>query len=506
MSLLSALRRWVRSTWQRLIPKGTLKEQTARSGLWALVTNVLGRGLSIVTLIVLARLLEPSDFGLMGIALISVTGLKRISNLGLKTALIQNRDENVDRYLNTAWSIQIVRGVFLLVLLVSLAPLIASVFDEPRATPILRVIALSPLLLALRNPGIVYFEKNLEFHMDFLYKTGSSAGRFVVSIVWALVSPSVWALVAGFVFSDLSRLVLSYLLHDYRPRPRFNLDRARELIDYGKWITASGILHYAFSQGDDAVVGWLLSTTALGFYQLSYRIASAPATEVTEVISSVLLPMFSQIQHDTQRLREAFFQTMRLVALVIAPMAVGILAVAPEFVRAILGEQWVPMITTMQILAVFALVRAFGSTYGTVFKAVGHPEYTTKLMALNVLVLAVVVYPAATGYGIDGVAMATLGALVIKVLVGGYFLTRVLETGYLRLFSPLLFPFVASALMGGIVLAASTWLPVDSLLIELVALVVLGVVSYAGSVLCLDRLFAWGITSEITTFVRSAKG
>jgi PST family polysaccharide transporter/lipopolysaccharide exporter len=261
-----------------------------------------------------------------------------------------------------------------------------------------------------------------------------------------------------------------------------------------------------FSQGDDAFVGWLLTATSLGFYQVAYQLASAPATEITQVISNVMLSLYSKLQDDLEELRQAFLRTMRLVTLVSAPMGVGILTVAPEFVVGVMGEQWTPMITTMQILAIFGLVRAFGATYGPVFMAVGRPDITTKLLSLNIVLLAIFIYPAAVAHGIEGVAMATLGALVIKVLVGGYVMSRVLETGVLKVFSPLLYPVIASSVMGALVVSTGAWFPLQSAVLEFVVLVAVGGASYVASVLLIDRLFKWGITSEVVTVFRSATG
>ena len=506
MSPIDTLKAYLAIVRDMLLPDGSLGERTVKSGIWASATKVTSRGLSLLALVILARLLDPSDFGLMGIALLSLTGLKQFSQLGLNTALIQHQSDDVDEYLDTAWTMQVVRGVVLAAILAAAAPFVAGFFDMPRATPILRAIALSPLLYGFWNPGVIYFRKSLEFHKNFAFEASGAVMRFVVSVGYALAYPSVWALVFGYLTADVVRLFVSYLLHDHRPRPALDLTYARELFGYGKWITGTGMLYYLFNQGDDVVVGWLLAASALGFYQVAYQLSNSPATEVTHVISAVIFPMFSKIQTDTDRLRTAFFRTLRIVTLVSFPMAVGILAVARPFVAGIMGEQWLPMVTTIQILAVFGLARSFGATFGTVFKAVGRPDLTTKLQFFNVVLLAAFIFPATDAYGIEGAAAAVLAAYLIKVVVGAHLLVGTVETTYGRLFRTFLYPFAASATMGVAVVAVGEWFPLQSETIEFVLLVGIGIGAYLVAIVVIDRMSTWGIRNEMATVVRTVRG
>jgi PST family polysaccharide transporter/lipopolysaccharide exporter len=154
----------------RSLPTGNVLEQTVKSGAWLGAMNVASRALQIVMVIVLANLLSPKDFGLLGIGLLVLSGLENFSDLGLNSAVIQQKEENVDRYLDTMWTLKLARGAVLATVIVLIAPVVASVFNEPRATDIVRLIALSPIFVALRNPGIVYFKKDLDFHLEFLYQ------------------------------------------------------------------------------------------------------------------------------------------------------------------------------------------------------------------------------------------------------------------------------------------------------------------------------------------------
>ena len=466
--------------------------------------NVGDRFLQIVLLVVLARLLDPADFGLMGIALLIVGGLRRFTELGLKAALIQREEADIDTYLNTAWCLQALRGVSLAGITFLSAPYIASFFGEPRATGVLRVISIAPLLYDLRNPGIVYFQKSLEFHKEFIYDLSGSVAYFCVALGYALVRPTVWALVFGYIATNAVQFLISYLLHGYRPWPEFNRSFAAEMIGYGKWITGNSIVVFLFLQGDDAVVGWLLGATALGFYQLAYRLSNAPATEITNVVSTVMFPAYSQLQNDKDGLREAFAKTLKMVTFVSFPMAIGIMVVTPTFIRVFLGPDWMPMTTAMQILAVWGLLRAFAATSSPVWKAIGRPDYVTKLGIIKLVLLGLLFYPATTRYGIEGIALLLVGTYVfVQWPIGVYLTVKPIDMTYTRYLRALAYPLTASIAMGLVVVFAQRSLAIQPT-VEFVLSIVIGIVSYVLAVTILEGAFEWGIAQDIRDVVNAA--
>jgi PST family polysaccharide transporter/lipopolysaccharide exporter len=481
-----------------------LAEQTVKSGIWLSLSKVSSRLLQILLLVVLARLLDPSDFGLMGIALLTIAGLKHLTNLGIDEALIQRESDDVDDYLNTVLTLEVARGLLITGAVVLAAPYIASFFGEPRATDIIRVVALSPLLMSVKNPGIIYFQKDLDFHKQTLYNASYSVSRFAVGIVWALVDPSVWALVGSYIVADVVRLLVSYLVHDYRPWPAFHRGRARELINYGKWITGGSILYYVYSQGDDAVVGWALGASALGFYQLAYQLALAPGKELSGIIRDVTFPSFSKLQDDPDRLREAFFRTLGFVTFLGFPAAVGIAVVAPSFVRTFLGAKWMPMVPAMQLLAVYGLVLTVTNTYSPVWKALDRPDYGTKLAATRVLLIALTIVPMTLWFGIEGAAATVAGITLFPMLpLDSYLLVGILDTSYRRLARELSYPAAASAVMGLCVVGVQRTLAPEAAHLEFLVSVAVGAVAYLLAVALIVTRFRWDIDRNLRTVVDS---
>jgi PST family polysaccharide transporter/lipopolysaccharide exporter len=434
----------------------------------------------------------------MGIALLTYEGLERFSRTGIDRALVQRREENVDRFLDTAWTIQLVRGVVLAGLLFAGAPVIAWVFREPQVTPIVRVIALSPLLAAVQNPSIVYFQKDLDLHKKFGYDIAGAGMNFVVAVSFALLEGTVWALIFGYLAADVARVVASYALHDYRPGLRVDAGQIRELVGYGKWITATSAVTFLLTSGDDAVVGWVLSTTALGYYRLGYRLGKTPTLEVSRVLSSVTFPLYAKLQDDAEALAETLHKTVRLLSSVSFPAAAGVVVTAPLFVRGVLGTQWLPIVTVMQIVAVYGAFSALTSGFNDVWNATGRPDYNTKINVLRLVVTGVVIYPATVAYGIEGTVGAIAGVFVLLVVpVKFHVVVESVEVSHRELLAELSYPALASGVMAAVLVVVRQRLSLEPAALEFALLVLLGVPVYLATVVVVEARSAWEIGHDV---------
>ena len=454
-------------------PGEDLRDRVLHGGLWATALNVTDRALRIVYLVVLARLLSPSAFGLLGIALVTKTVLSTLSNPGIEPAFVQRTDANAERYLDTIWVFYAVRGTVVAVAAFVLAPVVASLFGAPGATPVVRAVGATELLRGLVNPAVLSFRRDLEFHKQFAYTASGTAVEFAVAVGGALLWGSVWALVAGIAASRTVRLLVSYLLSGYRPSVEFDAGAARELLSFGKWIWATTLVVLLATMGDDVVVGWALATAALGFYQVSFRLSNAPATEVTHVISSVTVPAYAKIRDDPTALRTAYGRTLRVTSAVVVPMAAGVALVAPAFVPVTMGSAWTPMVPAMQILAAAGLVRAVIGVGGALFKGAGVPQWDFWTNAVRAAVIAVTIWPLTDGWGIAGAAASVaLGAVAALPLwlVGTTATSGLSVTAHAR---SVLGPLAGTAAMAGPVIAVR-----QQTVIGLVAAIIVGIVVY----------------------------
>jgi O-antigen/teichoic acid export membrane protein len=479
----------LRTVYDRLTAGGSTAEQAIQSGIWVAGINVADRILQLLKVIILARLLSPAAFGLLGIALLTIAALRQFSKLGFDEALIQHEDDDVDAYLNTAWVMKIIRGFGIAVVAFLAAPYLAAFFGEPQAEPIIRVVGISPLILSLQNPAVMYFQKNLNFHKEFVYQVGGRLVDLTVAVVIALIFGSVWALVAGIVAMNFVKFVISYGIHEYRPNIEFNFAYGKEMFGFGKWLLVSAILVFLYGQGDDAFVGWFFAAGSLGVYQLAYRFSNAPATEVTHVISRVAFPTLSKVQNDTEKLREGFRRAVQLSTTVAFPMAAGIAAVAPQFVSVVLGDQWRPAIPVMQVLAVWGGIRAFGANVGSVYKSVGRPDISAGIQATKTGAIAIIIYPAAEWFGLVGVASAIVLSSFVTTPINIYYVLSITQDRAVELIKLIIYPLLGSIVMGGSVITVDTYVLAETSVLNFIFLIILGIILYFGVMSLFENMF-----------------
>lgn len=275
------------------------------------------------------------------------------------------------------------------------------------------------------------------------------------------------------------------------------------MFGYGKWIMGASITAFLLGQGDDVFVGWFLGASALGLYQLAYRLASAPATEITKVISSTMLPTYSKLQDDRAAVRSAYFRVLQFTSLLTFPMSVGILVTAPTFVAAFLGDEWLPMVPVLQVLTLWGLLLSIGANVGPLFRALGRPELETKVKVGKVVLAALLIYPATDAYGVIGTAGAMiLASLLVSEPLANYWGLKLIGGTVRRFFKTLAYPAATSLAMGGVVYAvreATTFSPV----VEFVLLVVVGVVAYVAAVLVVESTTDYDLTTMLTLIRRN---
>jgi O-antigen/teichoic acid export membrane protein len=335
----------------------------------------------------------------------------------------------------------------------------------------------------------MYFQKNLNFHKEFVYQVGGRLVDLVVAVVLALTFRSVWALVAGIVAMNFVKFILSYGIHEYRPNIEFNLAYGKEMFGFGKWLLMSATLVFLYGQGDDAFVGWFFAASSLGVYQLAYRFSNAPATEVTHVISRVAFPTMSKVQNDTEKLREGFHRAVQLSTTVAFPMAAGIAAVAPQFVPVVLGDQWRSGIPVIQVLAVYGGIRAFGANVGAVYKSTGRPDIEAKIQALQAIALAAVIYPAAEWFGLMGVAFAVVISLILPLPISLHYVLSITQLRAIELLKLIMFPLMSSIVMAGSVIALNIYILTGESIFAFTLLIATGCMVYFALMYIFEHLF-----------------
>ena len=463
--------------------EGNIAKKTAQGTFWLFSFRVVDHSFRLVRTVILARLLAPNDFGLFGITVMAVSLLETFSQNGFQQALTQ-KSGDIKPYLDSAWVVQIARGLVLALMLFFLAPFIALFFDAPESAPILKVVALAVALQGFYNVAIVYFSKELQFGKYFLYQIVGTLADFIVSVALAFIFRSVWALVFGLLAGTVARLILSYVAYAYIPRFAFNLPKARELFVFGKWVFITNIIAFFITQADGFFVAKMLGITALGFYQIAYKI---PSILAIDILAGAIFPAYTKIQDNLDKMKQAYLKVLRLFAIFLLPAAGGLLVLTPEFINLFLGEKWLPASGAMQALIAATLVWTIAVLSNYVFLALAKPEIESKGSAIRFLVLATLLYPFTLWWGIFGASVAVLVSALCAAIWFVFMITKLIHCDGKDFLQSLLAPLVTTLCMMALVLLTKSILPVT--LGNFLLLVGLGAFAYLGLTYMADRLF-----------------
>ncbi|MGH2426678.1 MAG: oligosaccharide flippase family protein [bacterium] len=435
---------------------------------WAFAARAFEQVVAFLRIAVVARILAPHDFGLMGIAALTIAALEALSQPALDAVLVRSQGDRKD--LDTAWTLTLLRSLGLATVSFALAPTLARFFSAAELTTVLRVFSVTVLLRGCTNlAAVTAFQKNVQFNRLFILDGVGFLCSAVASIVLAALFRSVWALVLGFAIGELARLVTSYVMYPDRPAVRFSPASARRLLSMGRWFAGSNALVFLATHLDDAIVAKGIGPAALGLYQVAYRISSLPATEITHVLGRVAFPVYAGLRDDLTRLRQEYRQFLHRTAVGALPLTV-LLILAPHDVTAvILGSRWADAAPVVQVLAVFGLLRALAGTFGAVIQAVGAPRVLAAVTAAQIITMLVLLVWFLPAFGLVGVAYSvTLAAVVPFVLAGGYCL-RMMRWSLREFIGGIRAPVVASVVAGtGIAVVrhlTAEWFPLPRFLL-----------------------------------------
>ncbi len=443
------------------------------------------RPLQLVGTIILARLLDPSDFGTVTLAMVLIGTSYMFVGLGMDAALIHSTMDR-KKVAFQAFLISLVSGTLSFIVLSINAEIISSILGDVDVA-VFRGLLPIILFTTLTIVPEAMLSKELRFNRLSAAVILSEIIYMIVAIVLAVMGYGLWSLVYGKIASALVRTVLVWLFNpswEWIKPKKWDGDITRSLLRYGLQTTAGGIVSYFHTHWDDWFVGRQFGTTALGYYSKAYDLSNNVLSSFSRsVINGVFFPSYTKIQNETERLTRLYLKSYYVVLLMMVPISLGMLVLAPELVPVLLGPKWIPMIVTLQIFAFMVLFRPLSENTVPLFLAVGKPNYMVRAG----LVLSVVMVPLAiilSQWGIEGVAVS----VVISHLVGvGYNLLLVerILPGIMR---PTLIAFVKFAAMG-FVMAFIVQLSKPYILqlsggipnvLSLTILILIGVVVYCG--------------------------
>lgn len=468
---------------------GSVSARLLNGALWIgfgkVTTNILG----IISTFVLARLLSPSDFGLVAIAVSFVGLVSIVSELSLSAALV-HLSKVTDGHLDTAWTFNVIRGVILSTLIVIGSGLLSSIYGQEELQSLLSALAISVMIGSMYNPKMILLNKRLIFWQESVVSIAGKAVSFIVSVSIAYIYQSYWALIWGMVASQAISTLMSYIFMPYRPRLSVSL--YRDLFGFSLWITLGRIAQSISWRSDPLILGVFMPVASLGFINVGQRISHLIINEIMQPIGQVLFPAFATMQDDLERLRRAYLRSTGMMCLISFPIGVGIALAAEPFVLTFLGEKWLPAAPVLQVWVLFnawgtiqrvqPLAMAVGETKALFYRDI-------RILGVRVpLVLAGVWLGFETGFGaIYGVLWGHMASAVINTTWNMQLVKKISKASLIDQHKVALSPYLGASAMAVALVALDSWFIRSDIVtnswLVLLANVAVGSVTYLLSVL-----------------------
>jgi O-antigen/teichoic acid export membrane protein len=321
-------------------------------------------------MIVLARLLEPRDFGLMALATLVIALVSQFSGLGLAAALVVRRDLG-ERVEGTALTLVLAGRAFGSAAMIGFAPLIADAFGEPRLTNLLYALSVVGFLSGPNYFYTTLIERELAFKKRFYVVAVQALVSAVAVIVLAAAGAGVWSLVVSTIVGSAVYGVGVFLLAPHRPTPAFDRASARVLAPLARGFFVQNAASFFQENMDYIAVGRLLGSRALGLYSLAYRLGDLPRTAIAHPVGKVTFPIFAKMRDEGREVGPSFIAVLRLLALAAFPLCVLMSASADPLVRVAFGDRWLPMVSALSIFGVWAAARVLQASLEWFLNSVG---------------------------------------------------------------------------------------------------------------------------------------
>ncbi len=466
------------------------KSPTIANGLkWMYLSSVAQVGLRIFVLAVLARLLLPSDFGLLGLALIFTSCAERLGQVGVGPALVQ-KNLLTDADIRTGTALSLLSGILIAIALTVIAPFVGTFFDAPRVVGVLQILAFGFIIDGFGVVSDSLLQRQLRFRaVMFSENLSYVVGNVCVGTCLAWLGYGVWSL----VFSNLAmKIVRVVLLRRAQTAPWVgSLDSAstKALLNTGVGFSLGRILSFLALQGDNFVVGRLLGVDVLGMYTRAYQLMTLPATYLGQALERVLFPAMAKKQNDKSKLIEIFYWNIELVTLIALPVSVGMFFLSEEIIAVLFGSKWVSVAPTLTILSLGVFFRTGYKCSDTLARSCGAVyQHALRQAVYCSLVIGGAIVGSLLS-GLEGVAVAVVISVAVNYALMTLLSAKLLQLPLKKLVKPHL-PGIWVSLC--IAVALAVFLPILRTF-STNSVVVLGLGScIAGTALLLGLLVAWG--------------
>jgi len=453
-----------------------------------------------LVLLVMMRLLDAEDYGLVAYAMVIRAFGELFVTQGMSEAIVQRKNlenEHIDSvfWLQTAVSALVAAGM------VFGAPALATLLKQPEIEPLLRWLALGPVLAAACTIQAALLKRDLKFKQLAFRDIVANVAGGITGVVLAFKGAGVWALVWQMLTTRIVTMFVLWAATSWRPRLVFSWLHCKQMLSFSLHTGAVNLMNFANTRFDQLIIGYVLGEVALGYYAVGTALMRQIVMMFNGVIHQVALPVFSKVQDDHARLGRGLYEVMQMSAVVILPIGATMIVAGELFITEIFGIKWLPSVPVFQWFALTGTVGAVLSMTTPALLAVGRADIRTKVYIFNTiasLVTVVLVVP----WGIVAVAAGNAVRIIVSMPIPLTILHRLIHLSVRRLARHLAAPLTGAVLLAVTVLAARYTLStmVEPWMMLLICIVVAAAV-YTGTVWWLDR----GIFDRVGEMIQSIR-
>jgi PST family polysaccharide transporter len=385
-----------------------LGSRVANSAALLWVLQMVLRGLQFVTLVVLARLLTPADIGIVALATTVIGVLDVLTNVQVGSALVRATRLS-DGHFNTAFTLNVLRGLLTATILVGLSWPIAHFMGNPGLRSILCVLAIPALVNACANPRFILFGRNLDFSMEVRRRSAGALVGSLVSIVVAFAFRSYWALIAATVAQAVVSTALSYWKVPGGRVPRWSLSHSREMLGFGTWLLVQNMLGYLALRAEYFFIGRIMDTKTLGAYHLGNQINTMATGDVVPTLTRALFPAFAMIHQDPERLRRTYLNVQATCLALALPIGFGLGLLAEPLILLFFGRGWSLAVEVVRFIAPISAIQTMGAGVEVLAMAMNRPQGLAARSVVNIIVRTAAIV---VGFWMMGLTGLLLGRTV----------------------------------------------------------------------------------------------
>lgn len=427
----------------------SLKKKTIRGVLWSTLERFSVQGIQFVVMIIMARMLTPKDYGLVGMLAVFIAVSQSLVDSGFSQALIRKQDRT-ETDNSTVFYFNIVVGLILYGILYVIAPLIADFYNEPQLIAITRIIGLSVLF----NSMVVVQRALLTIKIDF--KTQAKAALTaavssgIVGIWMAASGYGVWSIVTYQLVNLGVNVLLLWILSHWRPKWIYSWKSFHDLFGFGSKLLASGLIDTLYRNIYLIVIGKVFSASDLGYYTRAHQFTDFPSSNLTGIIQRVTYPVLCSIQNENVRLADVYRRFLRISAFVIFPLMMGLAAVAEPFVLVLLKEQWLFAATLLSIICFSMMWYPIHAINLNLLQVKGRSDLFLKLEIYKKIV-GIIILCITIPMGLVAMCIGSYFSSMIALVINTYYTGKLINVGFIRQMRDLMPTFLLSVSMGAVV-------------------------------------------------------